>query len=206
MQSRKVSVVTTALLLLDGGLIALTLLIWHYGQDNVHAPQNLSVRSLALPDLSVLDAHPMAIIDSAAIRDEAVFHNRRSFYQAPAPSQAVPAPDYDFAGTMELPQGKRVPFVKKQSDHSNRTLHVGDDLDGWRVESIEITRVVVTHDEQRYELKAAVVNPAPGLVRGSAVPRVAQVNLHVLGAQGSSNARPPHGAADSVRTYRPPPP
>jgi len=207
MRAGKLPMSTIALALLNAGLIALTIEVWRIGQDNVHAPQNLSTRSLSLPNLSVLDAPPMAVVDGATIRDNAVFHSRRSFYEAPTPSQAVAAPDYDFAGTMGLPQGKRVAFVKKKADQSNRTLHVGDDLDGWRVESIDITNMVVEHDGQRYELKSAVATPGLGLVRGNAGPRVAQSTLHVLGAQGTAaRVQPPHGSADSVRTYRPPPP
>jgi hypothetical protein len=202
----KLATSTSVLTLLNLCLIVLTALTWRLGQGAVLAPQKLSVRRLELPDLSVLDSAPKPTTDTAAIRDNAVFHNRRSFYEAPAPSQATPVPDYDFAGTMGMPQGKRVAFVKRKSDHTNRTLHVGDDLDGWRVESIDIARVVVAHDGQRYELNSAVANQGIGLVRGGmAAPRVAQSNLHILGAQGTATVRQPHGIAGSVRTYRPPP-
>jgi hypothetical protein len=204
MARRRIVALTVALTLLNGALAALVLLIWHVGQEAVQAPQHLPVRRLTSPDLSVLNAPPRRIVDTAAIQDNALFHSRRSFYQAPPPSQAVPRPDYEFAGTLRLPQGKRVAFVRKKSDQSTRTLHVDDDFDGWRVESIEGDRVVLKHEDERYELASAVANQ--GLVRAGAAARVAQSNLHILGTPATTRSAPSALSVESVRTYRPPPP
>jgi hypothetical protein len=145
-------------------------------------------------------------LDIASIRDNAVFHNRRSFYQPPLPSQVIASPEYDLAGIMGLPQGKRVAVVKRKSDHANRTLHVGDDVDGWRVEMIEVDRVVVVREDQRYEFKATNSIPVQGLLRGASSPRVASSGTHILGAQGAGNPNVPRAGSSSARFYQPPPP
>jgi hypothetical protein len=158
-----------------------------------------------MPDLKVLEIPSAHALDVASIRDNAVFHNTRSFYQAPAPSQAMPTPDYEFAGSMGLPQGKRVAFVRKKADQSNRSLHVGDDLDGWRVQSIEASRVLLVRDDQRFELKAETGLPSAGLVTGTSAPRVAHSGPLILGAPGSNSAATARPMAVEARTYHPPP-
>ncbi len=199
---------TILLAVLNIGLIALLVVAWRAGQERVHQPEHLTAHSLALPDLTVLNPGALPTVDVAAIRDQAVFHNHRSFYQPPPPSQVIPPPDFEFAGTMGLPQGKRVAFVKKKTDQSSRTLHVGDELDGWQVHSIDALRVVLVRDDQRYELKSPTAAGAVGLIHEDTGPHVAQSAPRVLGATGpngslSSSARHPSSEA---RIYRPPPP
>jgi hypothetical protein len=196
---------TVLLALTNGSLIVLLGFLWNNGQRRVHEPQNLTVHSLAAPDLAMLNAPAAPSLNVAAIRDQAVFHSRRSFYQPPPPSQIIPTPDYDLAGTMDLPQGKRIAFVKKKSDQSSRTLHIGDDLDGWHVQLIESSRVVVVRDEQTAELKGTGSPSSNGLVRGPASPRVAQTGVRMLGAQGPGHSIASKSAWTEARTYRPPP-
>jgi hypothetical protein len=195
---------TVLLSILSGGLLALLVLTWHWGQKRVHEPERLAVRNLASLDLSVLTSAPQSNIDVAAIRDNAVFHTQRTFYQPPPPSQTIAAPEYDFAGSMSLPQGKRVAYVKKKSDRSSRTVHVGDDLDGWQVELIDVSRVVVVRDSQRMEIKSAAVALDSGLVHGAANPHIAQSGMRVLG-QGPVPLSPSPAQVSVARTFVPPP-
>jgi hypothetical protein len=141
--------------------------IWQRGQRRVKEPEVLAHRSLSLPDLSPLHASTSVSVDLLAVRDNAVFHTHRSFYQPPPPSQSVPAPNYEFAGSMALPQGRKVAFVRKKSDKTNRTVHIGDDLDGWRVELIDASRVVFARDGQQIEVKSATLQSEPGLVHAA---------------------------------------
>jgi hypothetical protein len=202
----KTKFATALLVLLNVTLVALTLFVWSTGQDRIHQPDQIAARRLELPDLGALDVRPSPAVDLTAMREDAVFHSRRSFFHPPLPSQVIPAPEYDFAGTMSLPQGKRIAFVKKKSDRTNRTVHVGDDLDGWRVETIESTRVVVFREDQHYELKSNTAAPALGLVRGDAGQRIVESGIRVLGSRKAETFPLPHEAVTSVRTYRPPPP
>jgi hypothetical protein len=195
---------TIGLAALNGALLLSCIVLWRAGQQWVHAPEHLPVRSLVMPDLKVLDVAAGHGLDVAAIRDNTIFHNRRLFYRAPAPSQAAPAPDYEFAGSMGLPQGKRVAFVKKKSDQSGRSLHVGDDLDGWRVETIDASRVLLVREDQHLELKAESNMPNAGLVTGSASPRTAHTGPLTLGSQGPSALAVPRSLALEARTRQPP--
>jgi hypothetical protein len=197
---------TTVLLsILSSGLIMLLIVITRWGQERVHRPEHLVDRHLAEPDLSVLSPHAAPNIDLAAVRDNAVFYTHRTFLQPPAPGQIVPVPDYDFAGSIGLLQGKRLAFVQKKSDKSSRTVHVGDDLDGWRVEIIEAARVVIERDNQKVELKSANASSGSGLVHGTVTPYVVQSGLRTIGG-GTVAARPPQAVIRAARTYQPPPP
>jgi hypothetical protein len=202
---------TVFLSILNACLIALLGVVWHRGEIRVAEPKTLPVHELAAPDLSVLSSTPAPAINALALRDQAVFYSRRVFYQPP-PSESVPVPDYELAGTMGLPQGKRIAFVKKKSDQTSRTVHVGDDLDGWRVDAIEASRVVIVRAEQRVDLPAAGATASPGLLySGTAPPAIGPpalrslAGLRVLGAPGpaSSAARKP--VLTEARTFRPPP-
>ncbi len=86
---------TILLAVLNIGLIALLVVAWRAGQERVHQPEHLTAHSLALPDLTVLNPGALPPVDVAAIRDQAVFHNHRSFYQPPPPSQVIPPPDFE---------------------------------------------------------------------------------------------------------------
>ncbi len=183
------------------------LLVWiaRRGQARVHQPEHLADRHLAQPDLSILNPVAAPNVDLVAVRDNAVFYTHRAFFQPPPPGQGAAAPDYDFAGSMGLPQGKNLAFVKKRSDKSSRTIHVGDDLDGWRVESIDAQRVVIVRDSQKIELKLANESPGSGLVHGTVTPYVAQSGLRTIGGSTAA-AHLPQVAAHAIRTYQPPPP
>jgi len=202
----KVRLATTLLSVLCACLLVLLVIIWRWGVERVHAPEHLAARHLAQPDLAVINPAAAANVDITAIRDNAVFYAHRAFYQPPPAGQSVPVPEYEFAGSIGLPQGKRVAFVRKKSDKSNRTIHVGDDLDGWRVETIDVQRVVIVKDSQQIELKPANEPTVSGLVHGTVTPYVAQSGLRTMSGAGTAAVRPPQTVTRAVRTYQLPTP
>jgi hypothetical protein len=205
MLRHKIRFTRLLLCLLSAGLLILLIIVVRWGEGRVRSPDHLTTRHLAEPDLSLLRAVASANVDVAAIRDNAVFYAHRTFFQPPPPGQSIPVPAYEFAGSIGLPQGKRLAFVKKKSDKSNRTVHVGDDLDGWRVESIDAQRVVIVRDTQKIELKSANEAPGSGLVHGTVTPYVAQSGLRAIGG-GTTAVHPPQAVTHAARTYQPPPP
>lgn len=185
-------------------LATAAVMIWRVGETRVHEPEHMAAHNVSLPDLTVLTPVTAAGIDVAAIRDNSVFYTRRSFYEPPPPSQSIPSPEYDFAGSMDLPQGKRVAFVKAKSDHASRMLHLGDDLDGWRVEGIEPTRLLLVRDDHQTELVSTTAAPMTGLIHGFPVAHPVQTTPHVLGVEATTFPLSPRQIT-TARTYRPPP-
>jgi hypothetical protein len=193
------------LLIINGGLLVLAVALYRYGQHRVHEPDHLPLHAVAMPDLSAVASAPTPGVDVTAIREEALFYSRRTFYHPPAPSQVVPALEYELAGTMTLPKGMRVAFVKKKSDQTNRTLHEGNDFEGWRVESIDSGHLVLARGDQRSELKSVSPQATPGLLRGTVRPQVVQTGLRTLGSSSAFTVPLPQ-TSTTARTYRPPPP
>jgi hypothetical protein len=202
---RKIRITALLLSLLSGSLLMLLVVVFRWSEVRVHAPEHLAARHLAEPDLALLNAAAPPNIDVVAIRDNAVFYTHRAFFQPPPAEQNVPVPEYVFAGSIGLPQGRRLAFVQKKSDKSNRTVHVGDDLDGWRVDSIDAQGVVIVRDSQKMELKSANESPGSGLVHGVVTPYVAQSGMRTIGG-GTTAAPQPRAVTHAARTYQPPPP
>lgn len=148
------------LLLLDAALAFALVVTWRFGEDRVREPATLAPHRIANPDLQQLNPPILESANFTIMRDRAVFYSRRTYYPPAVPSEALGTPDFDFAGSMLLPQGQRVAFVKKRSDRSNRTLHVGDELDGWRVKDIDNSRVLLRHEEQSAELRSPIAASA----------------------------------------------
>jgi hypothetical protein len=202
---KAIRLLTAMLGFINAGLLASLPVIWHTGQARIRHSDHIAAHPLSLPDLSVLTAASAPKADVTAIRDNALFYSRRSFYEPPPPSQLIAPPEYELAGTMRLPDNKRLAFVKRKSDHASRSLHVGEDLEGWRVESIEASRIVLARNEQRTEVTSNVVVPATGLIHGDADPHVTQSATGVLRSRATLAPARRDMRAD-VRTYRPPPP
>jgi hypothetical protein len=205
---KRLRLTTLLLLLLNGVLGVSVVVLWTRGEKRVTEPARLSVPPLALPDMTALSSVPMPSVDIAGIREQAVFYASRAFYRPPAAPTQVPAPEYDISGTLRLADGKRIAFVKRKADQSSRTLHVGDDLEGWHVQLIDADRIVLDRNEQSAELRsgAAGVGTA-GLIRGPGAPRALQTGIRVLGATGpGALPLPALGAARDARLFRPPPP
>jgi hypothetical protein len=203
----RIRVTTVALITLNLGLAAWVALLWNRGQAQVREPATLVTPPLELPNLSVLNSTPMPGVDASTIRNQAVFHSSRSFYEPPPVPVEVTAPEYEMAGTLRLADGKRIAFVKRKADRSSRTLHVGDDLEGWRVQVIDADRIVLDHNEQTAELRAGTGTGVSGLIRGPGIPRTVVTGIRVLGASGSGAAQAGGQALSlGARTYRPPTP
>jgi len=208
---RNIRLVTFCLIVVNGVLAFLVSVAWRSGQARVQEPERLTVASLAMPDLAVMNSIHMPSVDVATLRDQALFHASRSFYQPPPKSAEIPAPNYDLAGTMRLMNGTRLAFVRNRSDQTSRTMHVGDDLDGWRVRAVEADRIVIDHNGQNAELTNAKSSSSLGLIRGPATPRIAQTGIRVLGSAGSptsgtaARGTGSRATAGQSRNYSPPP-
>jgi hypothetical protein len=109
------------------------------------------------------------------------------------------------AGTLRLADGKRIAFVKRKADQSSRTLHLGDDLEGWRVQLIDPDRIVLDRNEQSAELRSRSGAGGSGLIRGGSTPRTVQSGIRVLGAAGSGPILGAPAGPGQTRLYRPPP-
>jgi hypothetical protein len=202
---QRLRITTISLALLNVALALGVALLWKQGQTRVLEPATLVVPPLPLPDLAALNSIPMSSVDVATIRNQAVFYASRSFYQpAPAPVE-VASPEYEMAGTLRLSDGKRIAFVRRKADRSSRTLHLGDNLDGWRVQIIDADRIVLGYNEQTAELRSNTVAGVSGLIRGPSAPPTAQTGIRVLGAAGSGAPRAAGQGSVEARTYHPPP-
>ena len=109
------------------------------------------------------------------------------------------------AGTLRLADGKRIAFVKRKADQTSRTLHLGDDLEGWRVQLIDPDRIVLDRNEQSAELRARSATGGAGLIRGASTPHTVQSGIRVLGAAGSGSILGGATGSGQTRLYRPPP-
>lgn len=194
---RSIRVATILLVMANVGLALLVVLLWKRGQARVSEPAVVSAQPGSLPDLAVLNSVPTRSVDVTTIRDQSVFYATRAFYRPPATPVEVPPPEYEMAGSLRLANGKRIAFAKRKADQSSRTLHVDDDLEGWRVTLIEPDRIVLTQNEQSAELYARARSGAAssGLIRGANAPRAIQSGIpiqsgvRVLGGGGSGSMR-----------------
>jgi hypothetical protein len=178
---------------------------WHQGQKQISEPADLIVSPLSLPDMAALNSTPMRAVEVSAIRDQAVFYSARSFYQPPPTHVEVPAPAYELAGTLKLPNGKHLAFVKNTADRRTRTVHPGDELDGWQIQAIESGHVTIQHDEQVADLSTQKSSLKTGLVAAPLRLKAAMTGSRVLGGGNSKVARA--GAPDTSpqpRLFQPP--
>jgi hypothetical protein len=160
--------------------------------------------------------------DLAAIQAQPLLHTTRAFYQKPVQAAPVapPRPDYRLAGAMLLPGKTPVAVVVSRAGGGSKRVKPGDDLDGWRVDSINRSQVVLAWGTERAEITSAVsqsptaastvaANGSGGLKR---VPITrsqvtATGGVQTLGATGNSAANAARGGPynDAPRQYRPPP-
>jgi hypothetical protein len=189
---KRLRLTTVLLVLLNVALAVCVALLWNRGQQRVTEPARLNIPPLELPDLAALNSVPMPSVEVGTIREQAVFYASRAFYTPPVAAVSVPAPEYDISGTLRLPDGKRIAFVKKKADQSGRTLHIGDDLEGWRV------------SEQSVELRTAAGAGVSGLIRGQGTARTVQTGNRILGGAGTGAPQSTVQGREA-RLYRPPP-
>jgi len=162
---------TAAWLLLSAGLCAT--IVFQLNNDNfiavpvTAAPADSSVEitdsnlvdSIAGPDMAVLDA----------IVDRPLFSASRQPFEAPidqasdeAPSAMASLP-FQLAGTM-LSDNARFALLVHPEKGMLR-LREGQDVDGWRVEDVDVNEVLLTNGDERMRLWLQKVSPAVSLER-----------------------------------------
>ncbi len=167
--------------------------------------------------LTVDLSHAPKSPDLAAIQTQPLMYATRTFYVAPradAVPAAPPLPDYRFAGALVVPNKPAVALLGRQGG-ATRRVHVGDDVDGWKVHAVEGRRVVLQWQDQQREI---AVQAAPASVGLRRVPmqrqRVASSGIQTLGAPGKTGTNvtsPSPGvvfggpAVNMPRLYSPPP-
>jgi len=210
--------VLALLVTLHVGIIATAISFYRTGESRIYETTHLVSTPLELPDMSALNSTPMPSVDVAGLRDQALFYASRSFYSPPPRPTEIAPPPFELAGTMRLPNGKRLAFVKGQSDQRQRTLHVGDDLEGWTVQSIEPERIALLRDEQVVSLTRTRSPISSGLIRAANSPKAVQTGIRILGVAsrgdtfGRASVTPDRASNGAVyvsaqpRTFRPPTP
>ncbi len=162
---------TAAWLLLSAGLCAT--IVFQLNNDNfiavpvTAAPADSSVEitdsnlvdSIAGPDMAVLDA----------IVDRPLFSASRQPFKAPidetsdeAPSAIASLP-FQLAGTMLSDSARFALLV--HPERGMLRLREGQDVDGWRVEDVDVNEVLLTNGNERMRLWLKKVSPAASLER-----------------------------------------
>jgi hypothetical protein len=173
-----------------------------------------------------MDAPPLET-HFESVRDHALFYASRAFYVAPPPPAAPtapPRPDYLLAGTFVIPHKQTIAWLKQKTGGRVIKVQAGDELERWHVERIELARVVLSYEDERFEISRATreaenhLTRAP-LKRAARVRTVAAASSELpggiaaptvksLGAGGSGVIRDaalqPAQAPVGARLYRPP--
>jgi type II secretory pathway component PulC len=147
----RLSTLTGALVLLDA-VIAIAI-VWRIVQGTQTAQLVATPPESIRHDLPLIALTPDSS-DLNPIRDQALFYASRQFYVPPAPSAASaarPNPGYRLAGVFVMPQKPAVAVLTNASGVSRKVTR-GDDLEGWRVQSVESGRVVLESAGQTIEI------------------------------------------------------
>jgi len=203
----KVPTVTAALIAINATVAAIAAVVkW--------APPHpeATLKALQKPEPSVVipaefkEGPPITV---AALRTSPVFYRSRELIEVEDPAQVLASrPNYVLSAAMLLPRGKHIAYLKAPGPGSD-TIRVqeGDSLQGWRIRTIELQRVVVARNDLTVEILPITKTTAQGLVRVTSVaaaPTFAGVRL--LSATGSAgprvNAPVVHREA---RLFQPPP-
>jgi hypothetical protein len=167
-----------------------------------------------------LDIPPL-YTDFRSLADRTPFYASRHLYVAasPAASPALPVPKYVFGGAVIRQHGTAVALLNNPTSGVTVRVTVGQDLEGWRVESVETFRVVLRHDGERAEIGRVAKDPGqPGGLAG--ITRVHVGNeghvesgngVRLLGSGQAVNRvtttnLPPLAGSGSGSVYIPPPP
>ena len=150
----------------------------------------------------------------AVISTRPIFYSTRAFYSPPpviVQDIRVPPPSYRLAGTLVIPAKPRVALLTEEKTSLTRKVKEGDDLDGWRVELVEPTRVVVMLGIERFDILGAKPAQSRGLtVRPMTAhpPAVAATGIKVLnGSSGKPSPAQgswPSSLVSRPQVYRPP--
>ena len=190
---------TTALLGLAGATLAALIATRLVGGTQTAALLATPARPAIVPATS-LDA-PAIENHLEPLRDRALFYASRAFYvppRAPTLPSAPPRPSYELAGTFIIPRKPSVAFLRPgASGGVPRKVKAGDDVDGWTVESVEASRVLLRFQDERAEIqRAAPAGASHGLIVKAPLER-AQAQAAAVVADGTVG--PPVRAAAPVR-------
>lgn len=203
----------TRVLLIAGNLVLGALVVLALWRGN-QADKVLAIKpvTIAVQDFPVEFRHD--VNDFTVIRTRALFYSTREFYIAPDPALVVPTvpkPNYRLTGTLLTPQKITVALLSPEGGGLARKVIVGDELDGWRVKSVEPARVVVELGADQFEIAASkhvggigmLVKP---LTRSSQASSL--VGVRTLGSGGIASADVTSRGVliSEPRLYRPPSP
>jgi hypothetical protein len=202
-------------LALGAVIVALGVAFVFVAVGGTRADELLATPAKAPPALAVDVTEVPRARDLAPIQSQPLLHASRSFYVAPSPDAAPaapPRPEYRLTGVFIVP-GKPAVAVLAHVSGKSRRVRQGDEIDGWRVQSIANRQVAFTWQNERFELGTAAVQPAAtmGLKRVPVVrQRVvsADPGTQTLGGGTATAAPPAMGGplSNEPRLYRPPPP
>jgi hypothetical protein len=164
--------------------------------------------------------------DFTGLRDQPLMYATRAGYVSPPPSaarSAPPLPNYRLVGILIVPQ-KPARALLMPPTGSARHVKSGDELDGWKVEAVEASRVVLAFGSQRSEIAKPAGTTGLKLIRAPVSSRVSSTSStatkaavpgdsegRLLAASGSaapsSNSIPRGKAAllATPRLFQPPP-
>jgi hypothetical protein len=208
---------TTALVLVNALFLTLiTLRFWKGTQTE---------RILRIPayPMTVPTLHtdlPSLPTDFSGLTDRTPFYANRRFYVVPSKPEVAPppTPKYLFGGAVIRPHAPAVAVLNNPANRTALRVTAGKDVDGWHVESVETSRVVLRYQDQRAEIAAATKQTTPP-VAGEGVTRAPLATsksrgggAHVLG-EGQAVGRaapavanlPPLAGSGSESVYIPPP-
>jgi hypothetical protein len=168
-------------------------------------------KPLSLPKLDDQALPPRPQLN--AIRDRALVYGTRAYYvrppDPPAPT-TPPVPEYRLAGVLMSSNGKSTALLTHKSTSVSKKVRAGDDLDSWKVVSVERGLVKLSFDKNEAQIRGDGAGSAQmakvALVRN---PLTASVGgIRQLSGTGSSTTSATQSAAlfTEARLYRPPPP
>ena len=167
---------------------------------------------------------PSLYTDFRGLADRTPFYASRRMYVQTSPAVSAPlaVPKYVFGGAVIRPRRSAVALLNNPTNGSAIRVTAGNDLEGWHVESVEASRVVLRHDGERAEIaRVSKAAGQPGAAGG--ISRVHLANgahagagngARVLGGGGQTAGRvvppptslPPLAGSGSESIYIPPPP
>jgi hypothetical protein len=213
-----------ALLAVNALLIALIVQrVWQGTQVQILLSTAADPATVLLPPVFAADT----VTNWAPLQDRALFHASRRYY-VPPPSVstlvAPPRPDYRLSGVMMFPGKLALALLLQNASGMTRKVKAGDELDGWRVQTVETGRLVLRYEQQTLEIVSPASSTGTGLWRTS-IARAGPAGTRATGGQVAlgpimlGNVAPanapaamptagqtgPSEPADSTLLYRAPP-
>ena len=100
---------------------------------------------------------PPLYADFTGIANRTPFYASRRLYVLPSKpvDPPPPVPKYVFGGAVIRPHGPGVALLNNPANGSALRVTAGKDVDGWRVESVEASRVLLRYEDQHAEIGRA---------------------------------------------------